>query len=148
MFEKQGIRTATKSCYQRVGGTAAAVIMAITGGLAVAPSVVSADSPTCASPGYFCAWSGTGRVKDSSGAFGQWFGSSGDWPGAGGFLDGGIENNDSSGRNTSTSQSVHVYKFQGYGTYIICWVKGSASNNPSGLADQGSSHTWHSNNGC
>lgn len=148
MFETQAVRSVTKRSRQRVAGAAAALLIAGTGALVIAPSLVLADSPTCGSPGYFCAWSGTGRVTDSSGAFGQWFGSSSDWPGAGGFLDGGIENNDSSGRNTSTSQSVHVYKFQGYGTYVVCWLKGSASNNPAGLADQGSSHTWHSNNLC
>jgi hypothetical protein len=117
-------------------------------GIAGVQDAAFADSPTCASPGYFSAWSKTGRVKDSSCAFGQWFNQSLNSPGLGGYVDGRIENNDSSGRNTSTSHSVHVYEFQGFGTYIICWVAGSAGNNPAGPADQGSSHTWQSNNGC
>lgn len=113
--------------------------------ITVSTSVSHAESPTCSSPGYICVWSGIGYVVDSSGAWLQDFSDNTNWPGAGGFLDGGIENNDSSVRNSSTGQRVRVFKFQGWGTQIYCVPKGTAFNLAATgrPADQGSSHLWN-----
>lgn len=128
----------------------AAVAVVMAAAVALHAGEASADSPTCASPGYFCAWSGIGFGTDSSGAFGQWYGDSSNWPGAGGFMDGGIENNDSSVRNTSTGYRVRVFKYQGHGTQIYCVSAGvgynlAATGRP---ADNGSSHVWNSGGSC
>lgn len=111
----------------------------------VGSNVTHAENPVCTSPGYICVWSGTGFNVDSSGAWMQDFFNNSNWPGAGGYLDGGIENNDSSVRNSSTSQKVRVFKFQGYGTQIYCVSHGLAFNLAGiGLPeDQGSSHVWN-----
>lgn len=50
-----------------------AVVAAAPATVAVHAGEASADSPTCASPGHLCAWSGIGCVTESSGMFGQWF---------------------------------------------------------------------------
>jgi len=128
----------------------AAAAVALSATVALHAGGAAADSPTCASPGYFCAWSGTGFVTDLSGAFGQWFGDSSNWPGAGGYLDGGIENNDSSVRNTSTGSRVRVFQYQGYGTQIYCVAAGVGFNLAATgrSADNGSSHVWNSGGSC
>jgi hypothetical protein len=120
----------------------------VLGVLQIGPSVARADSPTCTSGGYLCAWSGTGFVTDSSGAWLQDRLDNPNWPGVGGFLDGGIENNDSSARSTSTSFHVRVFKFQQYGTVVYCVPAGGAFSALGANADKGSSHIWNTGAGC
>lgn len=130
------------SSLSRVG--VSIVLFVSTVGFGLSAGSVSA-AYSCTGTGVLCVWSGLNGVADSSGAFGKWYGNSSNWPGVGGYMDGGIENNDSSARNTSISYSVRVYKYQYYGTYLYCVPRGVARNNPVGTADNGSSHTWNRN---
>lgn len=113
----------------------------------ISQGTAHADS-SCTSNGYLCVWAQTGfsGVKG-----GPWFGAVGNWPGAGGFEDGGIENNDSSAKNTSSGSDARVYKFQQSGTKLYCVYRGTqlTSLQAAGRTfDNGSSHTWHSTTAC